>query len=121
MVYESKNCKDCKGKSEGAIMFGFTVVFIFILFFALIMIVKDESLRSKIVKVFLILVLGGLAVAGSLAILTGISETLDGEYDTNQLFIQISAGLLFMAAGGIPLYLFFVSRKVAIRRLERRK
>ena len=38
-------------------MFGYTVVFIFILFFVLIMVVKDEKLRLKIVKGFHIQVL----------------------------------------------------------------
>jgi len=102
-------------------MFAFIVVLIFILFFVLIMVVKDEKLLLKIAKVFLIIVLGGLVVAGSLAILTGIYETLHGESDTKQLFIQMGAGIIFIAGGGFPLYLFFISREVAIKRLERRK
>jgi hypothetical protein len=102
-------------------MFGYTVVFIFILFFVLIMVVKDEKLRLKIVKSFLILVLGGLFIAGCGSIVTGMIETFQGEMDGAQFLLQIIIGFLFMAVGGIPLYLYFISREVAIRRLGRRK
>ena len=102
-------------------MFGYTVVFIFILFFVLIMVVKDEKLRLKIVKSFLILVLGGLFIAGCGSIFTGMIEIFQGEMDGAQFLLQMIIGFLFMAVGGIPLYLYFISREVAIRRLERRK
>jgi hypothetical protein len=102
-------------------MLGFIVVFIFILFFVLIMAVKDEKLRLKIVKVFLTLVLGGLFVAGCGSIFTGTIEILQGEMNAAQFLLQMIIGFLFMAAGGIPLYLYFISREVVIRRLGRRK
>lgn len=102
-------------------MFGFIVVFIFILFFVLILTVKDEKLRSKIAKTFLILVLGSLFVAGCGSLFTGTIEVLQGETDMGQFLLQALVGLLFMAVGGIPLYLYFISREVAIRRLEKRR
>ncbi|MEW5909538.1 MAG: hypothetical protein AB1659_07050, partial [Thermodesulfobacteriota bacterium] len=102
-------------------MFGFIGVFIFILFLGLIIFIKDETLKLKIVKAFLILVLGGLVIAGCGSILMGILETLQGKMDGVELLLQIIMGFVFMGIGGIPLYLFFISREAAIRRLERRK
>jgi hypothetical protein len=102
-------------------VFAFIVVIVIILFFVLIMVVKDEKLRSKIVKGFLILLLGGLFVAGCGSIFTGMIEVFRGEMDAGQFLLQIIIGFLFMAAGGVPLYLYFISREVGIRRLERRK
>lgn len=102
-------------------MFAFIVVIIIILFFVLIMVVKDEKLRSKIVKGFLILLLGGLFVAGCGSVFTGMIEVFRGEIDVGQFLLQIVVGFLFMAAGGVPLYVYFISREAAIRKFERRK
>lgn len=102
-------------------MFSLTVFSIFVLFFILMIFVKDKEVLLRIVKVFLIIILGGLVIMGILAIFTGVYETLTGEFDQKQLFIQLAAGILFVAAGGIPLYIFFVSRVIKIRKFERRK
>jgi hypothetical protein len=93
----------------------------FIIFLGLIIFVKNEKLRLKVVKGFLILVLGGLVIAGGGSIFVGMLETFQGKMDEAQALLQIIMGLLFMAVGGIPLYLYFISREVDIRRLERRK
>lgn len=102
-------------------MFGFIAVFTFVLFFILILVVKDEKLRSKIVKVYLIVILGGLFLAGCGSLLTGTIEALLGKTDMGQFLLQVFIGFLLMAAGGIPLYLYFISKEVSIRRLEKRK
>jgi len=102
-------------------MFGLIVVSIFIVFFILMIVVKDQKVLLKIAKGFLIIVLGGLAVMGVLAIFTGIYEALGGECSLKQLLIQVGTGLLFIIFGGVPLYVFFVAREVSLRRFERRK
>lgn len=102
-------------------MFSFTVFLIFVLFFILMIFVKDKEVLLRIVKVFLIIILGGLVIMGILAIFTGVSEFLNGDFDQKQLFIQVGAGILFVAAGGFSLYTFFVSRVIMIRKFERRK
>lgn len=102
-------------------MFGFIVFFIFILFFILIIVVKDKAVLLKIVKAFIVTIFGGFVVMGMLAILTGISETLNGNSGLNQLFFQVGTGILFIAAGSVPLYVFFISREVSLRKFEKRK
>ncbi|OGP61358.1 MAG: hypothetical protein A2V65_03820 [Deltaproteobacteria bacterium RBG_13_49_15] len=102
-------------------MFGFIVVFIFILFFVLMIVVKDKNRLLKIIKVFLIFILGGLVIAGGGSIVSGMLETFQGKMDAAQALLQIIMGFLFIAVGGIPLYLYFISRAVDIRKLERRK
>jgi len=102
-------------------MFAFTVISIFVLFFILIIFVKDNKTLLTIAKVFLLTILGGLLVMGILAIITGVSETQSGNFDQKQFFIQLGAGLIFIAAGGYPLYLFFIANVIAQRTFERRK
>ena len=102
-------------------MFGIIVVLIFLLFFILITVVKDQKALLRIAQGFLILILGGLAVMGILAIFTGSYEALSGACSLKQLLIQVGAGLLFIVCGGVPLYVFFISREVSRKRFERRK
>ncbi len=101
-------------------MFGAIAFSIFVLFIVLILTVKDKA-RPIVAKSFLALVLGFLALAGIMAMFTGIVEALRGRMDALQLLIQIPAGLVLAASGGIPLYFLFVSGEAAKRRFERRK
>jgi hypothetical protein len=104
-----------------AMNLGLLVFLIFILFFVLMIVIKDKTFRSKIIKVLLAIVLGGLVFAGILVLFTGIRLALHGEFGTGQLLIQIGTGLLFITGGGIPLYVFFIAKQRSAKRLERRK
>jgi hypothetical protein len=66
-------------------------------------------------------VLGALTLAGFGAIVTGVVEGIGGRMNLGQVAIQIGAGLVLGASGGIPLYFYFVAREAAARTLARRQ
>ncbi|MBN2033567.1 MAG: hypothetical protein JW836_09840 [Deltaproteobacteria bacterium] len=69
----------------------------------------------------MIIVLGGFTVLGCTAIFTGIYEAFGDEVSLSRLFIQLAGGLLFVGIGVVPIYVFFVSRKISLRSFEKRK
>jgi hypothetical protein len=78
------------------------------LFFILILTVKNEKILATAVRLFLLVLLGSLSILGGMAIITGIWESFSGSIGSEQLAIQIGAGTLFLFAGGVPLYIFFI-------------
>lgn len=102
-------------------MYEFIPFLFFALFFILIIFVKDKKTLAKIVNVFLAIILGGLFIAGTLALLTGIFDALDGRFEMYDLLLQVIAGILFMTVGGGFFYFYFVAAELSLRRFERRQ
>jgi len=102
-------------------MYQFIPFMILILFFALIIVVKDQKALLKIAQASLIVFCGGSLVLGCLAVFTGSYEAVGNGLSPGQFFIQTAVGLLCIAFGGVPLYVFFISKAVSVKRFEWRK
>jgi len=102
-------------------MFGAVAVGVFVLFFILIVTVKNETALKWITRAFLATVLGALTLAGTGAILTGVVEGLGGRMDLQQVLVQVGGGLVLAAAGAVPFYVYFFVGKAWAFQFEARR
>ena len=83
--------------------------------------IKNETMRSRVLKGVLPLLLGGLTLVGIVSMLGGVWEAVHGRMDAIHLVAQLGVGLVLIAGGGIPLWAFVLSRAAGARSLKRRQ
>jgi hypothetical protein len=102
-------------------VFGFIGFSVIVVFFVIILFVRNARVLSVAADVFMGLVLGGLTLAGVGAFVTGLLEFYEGSRDVYQIGLQLGMGAAVGAVAGTFFYVYFVVRVVEGRLFEARK